>query len=1326
MQHPSTHNSVDGALVTGGTIVQVGSVAQLTVQHGPADPARSPTAADPWELRATASGIWDHIPDSRDAEPWRRQTATVAARLAALRDEAGQRLAGDPWQDPGFAARFAERLEWVLGEPGRGPGLDLYPAEAALLVLTPFLYRVHTLRAAAERLEVEPWRLEAAAAADPRRASFEAFAGGHGLLVQRALLRPESGPEIGWWLFHRWLVRHGGYADAPAVADLLDAVGEPAAALGDVLDPLRVGRLLHGLRRGPDVCNAEFLETLPTDDRLPGPGHQHVRDQRLVLLTALAFAVSLEMTALPDIVADHLGIPHPVGLPRLRHTLEQSNWGGTRDLPVLRADCGHEAVVEGLRAATERSDELLHAVRRTVHSRVNHPMPVLPSRLSADGVRPAAGTFTGWAGFRLDERRVRGLLMGVQLYKDRDLAIRELYQNALDACRYRRARTEYLDRTHAAASFSYEGSISFVQDTDEDGREYVECRDDGIGMGEAELRGVFSQAGARFAEQQDFQEERAAWNRLEPPVPFFPNSRFGIGVLSYFMLADEIRVTTCRMGATGAPGPVLEASICGPGHLFRIVERAAGGARPGTTVRLYLRPPAGGGADLAPSWSSPDVLGRLLAIAEFPTDATHGAETREWVPGELRAREQPDGELFGLDAHGTLRACPDMPEGAQVIWCENGGGLLVDGLVVHPLVRGDVLSAQGAGLAGAVVNLSGPFAPQRLSADRSEILDDLRGTVRELLAGAVGWLVAQTGTPPTFEWLCDIAEGSMPLADLITAECIAAAHPLVHEKAHFNTGQTGCLPADVQLAAPKVHGPYRSGKRNPLMATGYFPVPDHVHLWRLLAHRPHSSVIELSQICPELGEVGPVLAALPSDHRLLDLRLDNDSFRKHDAVGRLTDAAVALSRTPRDVARRAALLGLHKFPPDAFPDALVPPGGAADAALAARTEIAVRTRELTVPALVRLAVKAGSTVAGTAAWWRDNGTEVPDTVHASALALAQDEQLLAHVAEVQPAWFVPGTSVHPGALAATALALDVPLDELCVRLARCGLAADGTGLSDVLDEVTVPLLSEHLLDGGPLLSRTLPVPPSRVLLAAETWGVTPAAAMDRYTAMGFIAPEPFPAELRPEDETLLTDQGDLYGYGELILRPGDPVPYTHLLIAAESLETTPWEVADRLRDFGIDVPLHEPSELHHPLDADLFEAEGPLSWHLVTTDDPLPFAHVIFAARHLLVSPELITDRLHDWGIPLSCDALPEGLSYANAQALLSTQEEMLLTHDDHVDLADLLRRARQMYEPLVRVRSWLVQLGIPTVDPARAVEAALPLVPRPPGGPSAPGGRTP
>ena len=76
--------------------------------------------------------------------------------------------------------------------------------------------------------------------------------------------------------------------------------------------------------------------------------------------------------------------------------------------------------------------------------------------------------------FRLAEDRVQELLMGEQLYGDPALAIRELYQNALDACRYREARTEFLRRTREHRA-DWSGRIRFEQGIDESGRPYLDC-----------------------------------------------------------------------------------------------------------------------------------------------------------------------------------------------------------------------------------------------------------------------------------------------------------------------------------------------------------------------------------------------------------------------------------------------------------------------------------------------------------------------------------------------------------------------------------------------------------------------------------------------------------------------------------------------------------------------------------------------------------------------------------------------------------------------------------------------------------------------------------
>ncbi|MFE6865777.1 hypothetical protein ACFVFS_04410 [Kitasatospora sp. NPDC057692] len=481
----STWNSVAGDARV-GLLVQGGHV---TV-HSYGDRRDSGTAptppADPWVRAVLASRVWDHVPDDRAPHRSRPEIAEAARRLAALRDEAAAVLADDPWYDPGFAERFLERVEWLLGDEP----LDLHPAEAGLFLLLPLIDQVHRLRLSARLAAVGPDRIaprrgEGGRGADgPERADYERHLAERDLLAGRARRRPEAERPIGWWLFHRWTAGRSELVEPALVAHL----AESGEGLADALRHERVARLVHGLRRGPGVCNREYLDTLAVDDALRGPGRQRVREQRLALLLALAHGLAIDPTGLPDIIVDHVGIPDQVDPAELRATVAGAVWGDLRHLPVLRADCRHEAVVEALREYTDRVDDLLHAVRRTIARSITVPMPGLPERLSADDLRPADTAVVGSARFRLGERRVRELLMGDQLYKDRDLAVRELYQNALDACRYRRARTEYLERTGVPVH-PFEGAIVLDQGVDEDGRAYLECRDNGIGMGEAEPGG---------------------------------------------------------------------------------------------------------------------------------------------------------------------------------------------------------------------------------------------------------------------------------------------------------------------------------------------------------------------------------------------------------------------------------------------------------------------------------------------------------------------------------------------------------------------------------------------------------------------------------------------------------------------------------------------------------------------------------------------------------------------------------------------------------------------------------------------------------------------
>lgn len=1314
MTEGGTRNVVGGNTVA-KAVVQAQSIGEVHFHTAAPSSETEPVTSDHWVRKALESCVWQHVSAGRDTGHHRRHVAAVATRLAELRDESERLLEQDPWCDSRIATVFLDIVEWLLGEPPQDPptgqplsaGLDLYPAEAALLVLFPFLHRVHYLQRAARLAEVRPWSLHPDPNAGALREAYELFVEESDALVQRALREPKAEPLVGWWLCHRRLVQHEEFSEADSVPALLAELGEPASELGGALAADRVTVLLHALRRGPDVCHPEFLNLLPSDDRVRcGPGHQQIRFQRVALLLALAYGMSVEMTALPDIVAEHLAIPYPVDLAELRRTLTAAEWGGSRELPVLRAQCRHEAVVEGLREYTARADTLLHAVRRTARERVNEAMPDLPTRLSADGVLPSRGTFDGYARFRSDGRRVLDLAMGIELYKDRDLAVRELYQNALDACRYRRARQEYLDRTTGPAGTAYTGSISFVQDTDEQGRPYLDCQDDGIGMGEAELRGVFSHAGARFAEQLEFKLERARWEALDPPVELYPNSRFGIGVLSYFMLAEEIRVTTCRMDADGVPGPVYEVSICGPGHLFRIVQTKARG-KPGTRVRLYLR------SDVEPeSWSVIDVLERVLAVAEFPTVARKGGLSSVWEPGRLKERERPDRADTGLHAYGEQLAWAEDPRGAQVVWCENGGALLVDGVVVEPTVRKGVFSATGLGLTGAVVNLRGPSAPDRLSVDRRHVLDDVTVPVRKLLEKATGVLAEGDKGLPGFPWLNSVADDSAALADVVDGALFAQERELSYRGMDFGDRRAGYFPGDFTLVPQESRDENRYGGGPWGHVEG--DAPDHVYLWRLLARRPTQALRKLTEVCPQVDDAGPLLRPTASDQWLLmSQRRNGYSTRWHGRpvdLGTVAQAADTLQRTSGEVAARMAALG--------FPD-VDPRNWSPGAQLTTANSIAFRTqygesltrqKPLTSADLMGAVTRANGSVSATVELLRQFGLQVPDSVLMMCQAAEKDDLLWLNPQNKTDGCLDPDADVPPGHIAEASTRLGLSVPEVCRRLAAHGLRTDPGPLPDHPTAESIILLSRRTNGRPPWLDRAQAPPPGHVLQAASDLGLEPTEVLARLAALGFARPEPFPADATTDDLWALHDEL----YGQFLLPPG-PMAYGSVFSSAQDLEDLRDKIR-RMRTYGFDIPLEVPRRAT-ALDRELLHENSPLNWWFINTDEAVPFSQVLLAARQLGALPGTIAKRLRACNLATSHDSLPKDLSFSEALRLIRADE---LDEGDVPSVGDfplqyLHKTALRERTTIRHITSLLNQLGIPVPDPADTIRAALARVPRPP-----------
>ncbi|MEU3887809.1 caspase family protein [Streptomyces sp. NPDC029041] len=866
-------------------------------------PDRS-TEAHPWIRSAERHPIWQRTPDGPARRHLQETCASLASRLASAYEIAVHSLRDDPWHDAELARRTHDRLGFLTGR--LTDGTELSPTEAALAVLLPLVEQTFWTQEAAQRVGVLGTD---GCATGPDHTRFRKFGQGFPRLKRRLLTlhdKPaarDSVERIRWWLFHRWLIQQ---PELYAAETLKSFLGEVAGGsdqppwVSDALSADRLMRLLKEHRTAPfSVRRAVARPTGGTsheehDVIAAATGDEHeVRAPLVSALLKAASAMAVDPLDLPEIVVEHIGIYDSVDLDELLATVRRSDWRHSGVGRSLNAVCTHPAVQIALREHATRVDTLLREINRGDNPALA-PLCALPpyadgSRVRLDGNTP--DQFSDGIRFQLAEDRVQELLMGEQLYGDRELAVRELYQNALDALRYRDCRTQYLQRTGQAA-VPFEGRIEFVQGVGSDGRPYLECRDNGIGMGITELASVFSQGGTRFVDLPEYIEEQVAWSELpEPKLRLYPNSRFGIGVLSYFMLADEIVVRTCRMGRDGRPGRSLQVTIAGPGNLFR-VEDVGEGTEPGTTVRLLL-------SRQGKHVSCVDALQRLLWVAPYRTSAVHGSRGHEWVPGELSlkglgieiARLQPD--RFHDDPVCIASDSPDL------WWIDHSGIVLSDGLLTEsdPAFR-----ARHRLPHGIVVNLHGEHAPV-LTVDRKNVRSFDHHHVRGVMT-SVAPSVARPGLAlPTADWLNEFGTYALWFGDLVTEQAQLADLRWRIGGASVPFSEIGYFPADDDLA-PLVTGSYPEGP-HPGIARYFYNMPSAVLCWRLRAlyRAGLGGAVVLGGSYP-----ADELRARPSDMRLLTKSpsrwdISYREWRRHQFLGPLAVRTLGSLMDWRDPAR---------------------------------------------------------------------------------------------------------------------------------------------------------------------------------------------------------------------------------------------------------------------------------------------------------------------------------------------------------------------------------------------------------------------------------------
>lgn len=755
-----------------------------------------------WQETVRTPALWEHVPPGEAAAVGHFQDclAALAADVARQVHHAQQRLP-DPWADDEYPIRLLrDRLPLLLptgasptstspngASPHRASpesalpgGLELSALEVTALIAGVLLYEAAWADRLSQAAEFDPFRTGRQPDADDRRRYYEQITEHHPQITEKlagrrpalAAGRSDDRSAVVLWLVHRWIGERFATDEeavpaalaAAFVTRLLDAPPPEGAELGgraaQMSAALRAvaGGLVLGAPPDPQGPALPARHVVPSGPAAAKTAYR-LRVRPLAALLRLAGLLALDTRRLPEVVAEHLAVSDPVRIRDVLTAVRDAHWdleGGDGAPGYLHLDavCPHPALHAALASVVEDADGLGHELREAAARLPLEESALLrglPARLTDRGLRPDVERGIGaydvpLARFSLAQTEIRRLLMGERLYEGKPvLAVRELYQNAMDACRYREMRTRYL-RGCGREPAAWEGRISVRSGEDARGR-YVECVDNGVGMTVDQLKGTFTRAGRRFDQSHAFRREQATWLRHDRSLRLYPNSRFGIGVFSYFMLADEMAITTRAVGTDGRPAArALRVEIPVSGSLFRVREadEREGALLPegGTCVRLYLREEHRlGGRALV------DALRSLVLIAEFALDVggDDGPRTH-WAPGRL----QPGRDPWQVDAGSAVEAVP-----GTLWWVKGDGAILCDGIVADKRATGYVL------------NLSGAHAGE-LSVSRTKLKSYDRGWEREQVRRGAQVLAGWDRL--TLDWLRRLESRNRPLARVLWEE----------------------------------------------------------------------------------------------------------------------------------------------------------------------------------------------------------------------------------------------------------------------------------------------------------------------------------------------------------------------------------------------------------------------------------------------------------------------------------------------------------------------------------------------------------------------------
>lgn len=244
-----------------------------------------------------------------------------------------------------------------------------------------------------------------------------------------------------------------------------------------------------------------------------------------------------------------MAVKNPVSLNEWKKHQSINAWTISPKRILFSAQCEHPAIEATILAFCNQIDEELRNGTVILSNLSDDGMGInmetykipLPPQVDRRKIQAKKDIISGKPIYRyhdtkfsLSKKQIIDLLMGTKLYGKPEVALRELLQNSIDACLLRQKLSELW-----GIEYTPKVKVSLYTKNNVD---YLQVSDNGVGMNQHIIDNYYTNIGCSYYSSREFSDLMVSFKSS-----FTPISRFGIGILSCFMVCDSMEVTTRRI-----------------------------------------------------------------------------------------------------------------------------------------------------------------------------------------------------------------------------------------------------------------------------------------------------------------------------------------------------------------------------------------------------------------------------------------------------------------------------------------------------------------------------------------------------------------------------------------------------------------------------------------------------------------------------------------------------------------------------------------------------------------------------------------------------------